>query len=383
MPINALIDSGASTIFIEPALAGRLPSGIRKLPNSVDLFLFDGSPAKAGSITDYIETDILFEDGTQHHISALVTNLHKSASIILGLSWLRQYNPIIDWSTLSLKFRSSFLSTQDRRLPRPTPSLIKKPPAEPVDPAAIEMQVLRDLFPWGDLIPPKPIDSSVRPGSQPADGDPAPLVGPIEPLTSLPTDPLPIAPLPVDSLPSAPSKNVQNPLSTAQKPPNPVSPLPNRQDPSDIVPPQRKIFPPLPIAPPTTNAPQISEEPLKTIVRSKGAPSANAWKFPHLQKSIPHATSATSSRKTPSTPPTPEIRLIGAAPFALLVRNDLVACYGTLNIKPATPMPQPPPKENPDAKQKEASVLDEHLPKEYHDFADVFSEQEAKTMPPH
>jgi hypothetical protein len=81
-------------------------------------------------------------------------------------------------------------------------------------------------------------------------------------------------------------------------------------------------------------------------------------------------------------PTKPEIRLIGAAPFATLIRANLVVSYGTLNIKP-TATKDPISAKETDNVEGETEILNECLPNEYHDFADVFSESEAKNVPPH
>ncbi|KAJ3833093.1 hypothetical protein F5878DRAFT_646227 [Lentinula raphanica] len=48
---------------------------------------------------------IKFDDGTVHTEPLLVTRLHPSARIVLGLPWLRKYyNPTIDWKTMTLAF---------------------------------------------------------------------------------------------------------------------------------------------------------------------------------------------------------------------------------------------------------------------------------------
>ncbi len=42
---------------------------------------------------------------TIHQENLLINKLHPSAPIVLGLPWLRKYNPQIDWRNLTLAFK--------------------------------------------------------------------------------------------------------------------------------------------------------------------------------------------------------------------------------------------------------------------------------------
>jgi len=51
-------------------------------------------------------TDVVsFADGTLHTVEFFVTRLHPTAPIVLGLPWLQEHNPDINWTDLSLGFR--------------------------------------------------------------------------------------------------------------------------------------------------------------------------------------------------------------------------------------------------------------------------------------
>ena len=58
-------------------------------------FNVDGSPNKAGSLTEWCQLEIWAGDYCEK-VNFLVTNL-GSEDIILGLPWLRKINPTIDW----------------------------------------------------------------------------------------------------------------------------------------------------------------------------------------------------------------------------------------------------------------------------------------------
>ena len=100
-----MIDSGATRSFIDWNVANRHPENMTKLENPIPLELFDGQPTSAGKITQQYKDSISFKDGTIQMVEFLVTRLHPTAPIVLGLPWLQKYNPDINWSDLSLQFR--------------------------------------------------------------------------------------------------------------------------------------------------------------------------------------------------------------------------------------------------------------------------------------
>jgi len=119
---SALIDSGASACFIDEDFVKLHNISLVKKPYPVPVEVIDGRPLASGHITH--ET-IPLEIELEGHNSFLVFNVIKTptSSIILGLSWLRKYNPNIDWSTLKIK---SFPTTT---IPpkQPTRSKIRHP----------------------------------------------------------------------------------------------------------------------------------------------------------------------------------------------------------------------------------------------------------------
>jgi len=61
----------------------------------------DGTPNEQGAIRDIVDVVMRFRDHTERAQFA-VTGLGKS-QMILGLSWLREHNPEIDWATSEVK----------------------------------------------------------------------------------------------------------------------------------------------------------------------------------------------------------------------------------------------------------------------------------------
>ena len=100
------------------------------------LRLFDGSTR--GRITHYVTLTIRFPDGFSMSVDFYLTTLDPSCSAVLGHSWLRRYNPQIDWSSGRITFDSSILPSVDHGYVRGVPDLLVTPDgptqAEPVTP---------------------------------------------------------------------------------------------------------------------------------------------------------------------------------------------------------------------------------------------------------
>ena len=338
-PVLALIDCGASTCFISPQLIVTAPHLIEELPEPLSLHLFDGSIASTGHIKHFVDTTMTFDNGDQQEQAFLVTRLHPTAQVVLGMTWLQEFNPQIDWKSMTLTFPAN---TAD---PLPLTTAPKVRPdfednIESDDPAEMEIHVINKLAPWTLPIP-----------------------------TALAEPPV--------HLETTETTAKSSSLDSSSQPTAPLT--------------TETTLPPPPQPPP-----QIPlDNTLKTTTRSKGLPSANAWKFPHLKKPPPntannppnHDNHSTPSQQSSSAQPKPapqpvkpKIQLIGAAPFATLINTRMATVYGTLNFKPVAQSATSEPAEN---TKTAAENIEECLPREYRDFADVFSEEEAKTLPPH
>src|SRR3954447_9436279 len=105
----------------------------------------------------FVITPIVFADGTTQRIPFLVTPLDSSAQIVLGLPWLQEYNPIVDWANLTLQFRTADakpLSLDAIPKIRFGTTVI---PLDP-DPTESELLILREIAPWDDVkVGPDPV----------------------------------------------------------------------------------------------------------------------------------------------------------------------------------------------------------------------------------
>jgi len=95
--IRALVDSGATGLFIdrEYVKSNQLPT--KKLSRVIPVFNVDGTPNEAGCISEVVELIIRYENHSERALFA-VTGLGRQ-NLILGITWLREHNPEIDWRT--------------------------------------------------------------------------------------------------------------------------------------------------------------------------------------------------------------------------------------------------------------------------------------------
>ena len=108
-PISTLLDCGASDNFIDTSIAPL--HLIYALPEPISLFLFDGSPTPSGVITHAINLTITVPGFAPKEVVFYLTKLHQLAKLVLGLSWLRLENPLVDWVALTVSPRSSQFPT--------------------------------------------------------------------------------------------------------------------------------------------------------------------------------------------------------------------------------------------------------------------------------
>ncbi len=102
--VATLIDCGCQRSCINPALFDGLTDLIEILPSPLVVEYFDRSRAY---ITQKASLTIQFPDGTVHDEELLVTTTPTDTPIVLGLAWLRRWNPLIDWATLTLAFKTT------------------------------------------------------------------------------------------------------------------------------------------------------------------------------------------------------------------------------------------------------------------------------------
>ena len=91
----ALINSGATGIFIDSAFVKKLGLLMKNLPKKIKVFNMDGTENQNSSITKEVTADLLIKDWcmkTRFLETALGTQ-----KVILGYPWLVEANPKINW----------------------------------------------------------------------------------------------------------------------------------------------------------------------------------------------------------------------------------------------------------------------------------------------
>ncbi|KAG5729125.1 hypothetical protein E4T56_gene3197 [Termitomyces sp. T112] len=97
--IPTLVDSSASGVFI----SNQLDLQCNDLDKPLKLQLFDGSPATT-RITQYHDNTLTLDNNLQFQAQLLITQLPPSTPIVLGLPWLQDVNPDINWKNLTMQF---------------------------------------------------------------------------------------------------------------------------------------------------------------------------------------------------------------------------------------------------------------------------------------
>jgi len=98
---EALLDSGATGLVMSKEFARKHKFRRTELERPVHVRNVDGTFNYVGPIVDTVEVEIYFK-GHKERTSIDVMGDQKW-SVILGMPWLRHYNPEIDWKTEEVK----------------------------------------------------------------------------------------------------------------------------------------------------------------------------------------------------------------------------------------------------------------------------------------
>jgi Aspartyl protease len=96
-PFTSLLDSGASDNFIDASVVST--HQLVPLDYPIQLRMIDGALTTSGVITHSFSTAVVFPGLVSRQLRFLVTKLHPSVQMVLGLPWLQRENPRINWTT--------------------------------------------------------------------------------------------------------------------------------------------------------------------------------------------------------------------------------------------------------------------------------------------
>jgi len=99
--VRALLDSGATGLFIDTTFAKEKGFKMEKLKRPLLVRNVDGTVNAGGAITHQVECNMFFK-GHVERARMDVCNLGKT-ELILGMPWLAAHNPEIDWERGEVK----------------------------------------------------------------------------------------------------------------------------------------------------------------------------------------------------------------------------------------------------------------------------------------
>jgi hypothetical protein len=116
-----LIDSGTGGTFMDQNYARKHRFNLTKLEYPITARNMDGTENKQGTIRYYTDLDIQVNSKTNTE-QFLITGLGNQ-KIILGLPWLQEHNPEINWKEETLQWRTTTIEEvldEEEHLNRPT-----------------------------------------------------------------------------------------------------------------------------------------------------------------------------------------------------------------------------------------------------------------------
>ena len=93
--VRALLDSGATGLFMSRSLAQKEGYRLIKLDRPLQVRNVDGTSNSGGAITHEVEVNMFYK-GHVERVWMDVCELGKM-DVILGMPWLAAHNPEIDW----------------------------------------------------------------------------------------------------------------------------------------------------------------------------------------------------------------------------------------------------------------------------------------------
>ena len=99
--IKALLDSGATGMFMDRQMTARHGFKLQKLERPIAVRNVDGTNNSGGAITHQVEYNVFYK-GHMERMRMDVCDLGKT-EVILGMPWLTAHNPEINWKLGKLR----------------------------------------------------------------------------------------------------------------------------------------------------------------------------------------------------------------------------------------------------------------------------------------
>jgi len=104
-----MIDSGATEDFIDREGCNKHGTKMIKAKNPREIYLADRKPSVMGPVTHM--TKVPMDIGSHRELATFqVANL-RNHELILGMPWLREHNPTINWNNIRITFNSERCTT--------------------------------------------------------------------------------------------------------------------------------------------------------------------------------------------------------------------------------------------------------------------------------
>jgi len=109
--IKALLDSRAMGNFIDQDFVCMKGMSTQSISCPILVYNVNGSPNEAGQISKVVDVVLHYKTYSERMLLA-VSNLKKQ-SMILGYTWLKDYNPKVDWQTREVYMNQCPLDVKD------------------------------------------------------------------------------------------------------------------------------------------------------------------------------------------------------------------------------------------------------------------------------
>jgi len=107
--INAMIDSGPTEDFIDREVCNKHGIEMIKAKNPREIYLADGKPSAPGTVTHI--TKVPMDISSHRELATFqVANL-QNHKVIVGMPWLKEHNPTIEWNNKRITFNSERCTT--------------------------------------------------------------------------------------------------------------------------------------------------------------------------------------------------------------------------------------------------------------------------------